>query len=133
MALSILARGGSATATPTCRYLSAVSARLVAADDGGSVRLRGEAGNRRRPYQTGARQQAAGRFFQIRPIPIGWPQPCSYAVVQAGHGCVPSRSLSMAADPTAVAGNFFSRFWRGEYSLPFSYWAIGFLGNIAVS
>jgi hypothetical protein len=29
--------------------------------------------------------------------------------------------------------NFFSRFWRGGYSLPFSYWVISFLGNIVVS
>jgi hypothetical protein len=29
--------------------------------------------------------------------------------------------------------NFIARYWRGEYSLGVSYWAFGFLGNIAVS
>jgi len=27
-------------------------------------------------------------------------------------------------------GNFFSRFWDGSYSLPFSYWVVSFLGNL---
>jgi hypothetical protein len=28
--------------------------------------------------------------------------------------------------------NFFLRFWRGEYSLPISYWVVSFLGNVIV-
>lgn len=38
----------------------------------------------------------------------------------------------MAVQSARAAGNFFARFWRGDYSLPFSYWVIGFLGNIAI-
>jgi hypothetical protein len=30
------------------------------------------------------------------------------------------------------SSNFLARYWRGEYSLGFSYWVVGFLGNIAV-
>lgn len=29
-------------------------------------------------------------------------------------------------------GSFFARHWHGDYSLPFSYWIVGVLGNIAV-
>ena len=28
--------------------------------------------------------------------------------------------------------NFFSKFWRGEYSLPISFWIVGFFGNLLV-
>jgi hypothetical protein len=32
--------------------------------------------------------------------------------------------------PSTGHTNFFSRFWHGEYSLPFSYWVVSFLGNL---
>lgn len=36
-------------------------------------------------------------------------------------------------DPADEASrNFFVRYWRGQYSLAFSYWIVGFLGGIAI-
>jgi len=34
--------------------------------------------------------------------------------------------------PGVRHANFFSRFWHGEYSLPFSYWVVSVLGNVVV-
>lgn len=45
------------------------------------------------------------------------------------HANAPSADIESSGE---ISRNFFVRYWRGQYSLPFSYWIVGLLGGISI-
>jgi hypothetical protein len=65
---------------------------------------------------------------------MGRLEPTERTFVDDGEDVLPEQTPSLVADKRSR--NFFVRFWRGDYGLPFSYWVVGMLvgaGMVAVT